>query len=140
MAVVIKLTELYYKEFHKRKDTVFSATEAIEVYKATQELQKNWPTCLNSGLIPPDVVKENGLYYVRFNFPPPQSIHLRICFGVQTLANSDIEIVALTCKTKQELAGGSKTGTQGWKQHIATVGKSRWNDYRQNKIKSWIIY
>lgn len=141
MAVVIKLLEPYYKEFHKRKDVAFDSQEAIQVYVATQELQKNWPNCLGNLQVNPDVVKHQGdLYYLRFNFAPPQQIKFRVCFGVRTLDNGDIEIVALTCRTKQELSGGSQTGTQAWKKHMSTVGKARWNDYRNKKLKSWKIY
>jgi len=138
VAIVLKLIEPYYKEFHKRKDVAFDAQEAIDVYKATQELQ---PNCLGTSQVDPDVVKHKGdLYYLRFNFAPPQQIKFRICFGVRTLDNGDIEIVALTCRTKQELSGGSKNGTQAWKAHMSSVGKARWNDYRNNKVKSWTIY
>ena len=141
MTVVIKILEAYYKEFHKRKDSAFDSQEAINVYKATQELQQNWPSCLGNTLVDPDVVKHKGdLYYLRFNFAPPQQIKFRICFGVRSLDNGDIEIVALTCRTKQELSGGSKNGTQVWKDHMSSVGKARWNDYRKNQVKSWTIY
>ena len=102
MAVIIKLIEPYYREFHKRKDVYFDGVEAVEIYKATQELQQNWSQCLRNASIPPDVVKHDGnLYYLRFNFAPPQQIKFRICFGVRKLENSDTEIVALTCRTKQ---------------------------------------
>ena len=141
MATIIKLIEPYYKEFHKRKDSAFNAQEAIDVYKATQELQQNWPSCLGTSQVNPNVVKHKGdLYYLRFNFAPPQQIKFRICFGVRTLDNRDIEIVALACRTKQELSGGSKSGTQAWKDYMSSVGKARWNDYRNNKVKSWTIY
>lgn len=141
MVITIKLTEPYYREFHKRKDIYFDEQEAVEIYQATQELQKNWPHCLRNRLTPPDVVKHDGdLYYLRFNFPPPQQIKFRICFGVRKINQTTIELVALTCKTKQELAGGNKTGTDAWKFHMATVGKARWNEYRRNQLVSWIIY
>lgn len=141
MAITIKLIEAYYKEFHKRKDVYFDDQEAIEIYKATQELQKNWPHCLGNAQVAPDVVKHDGdLYYLRFNFAPPQQIKFRICFGVRRLDNGDIEIVALTCRTKQELSGGSKTGTEAWKLHMSTVGKARWNEYRRNQGVNWKIY
>jgi hypothetical protein len=141
MAVIIKLVESYYRDFHKRKDVYFDGEEAIEIYKATQELQLNWPQCLRNAAIAPDVVRhENDLYYLRFNFAPPQQIKFRICFGVGLLENGDTEIVALTCRTKQELAGGSKTGTNAWKTHMSTVGKARWNEYRRKQTVNWKIY
>ena len=141
MAIIIKLIEPYFKEFHKRKDVYFDDREAVEIYKATQELQQNWPQCLRNAAITPDVVKHEGdLYYLRFNFAPPQQIKFRICFGVRILDNGDTEIVALTCRAKQELSGGSKTGTDVWKIHMSTVGKARWNEYRKNQAVSWEIY
>ena len=141
MAIIIKLIEPYYKEFHKRKDVYFDDQEAFEIYKATQELQQNWPYCLSGATVPPDVVKHDGdLYYLRFNFAPPQQIKFRICFGVRTLDSGYTEIVALTCRSKQELSGGSKTGTDAWKLHMSSVGKSRWNEYRRNQVVGWKIY
>ena len=141
MATIIKLTQLYYKEFHRRKDVYFDDEEAVEIYKATQELQQNWPQCLRDTTVSPDIVKHDGdLYYLRFNFDPPQQIKFRICFGVQTEDNGDTEIVALTCRSKQELSCENKTGTDAWKIHISTVGKARWNEYRRNQIVSWNIY
>ena len=140
MAVIIKLTGPYYREFHKRKDSIFSNQEAIEVYKATQKLQQSWPNCLNNKQVTPDVVKKGSLYYMRFNFAPPQQIKFRIGFGVRTLLNSNIEIVALTCKTKQELSSGGKSGTDAWEKHLSTIGKTRWFDYRKGFITSCRIY
>jgi hypothetical protein len=140
MAIILKIVEPYYKEFHKRKGVAFSSDEAVEIYMATQRLQENWPNCLSDSQIEPDVVKKDIFYYLRFNFAPPQQIKFRICFGMRKLENGDIELVALTCRTKQELSGGAKDGTQAWYKHMKTVGKARWNDYRNNKIKSWTIY
>jgi hypothetical protein len=140
MTVKVILTEPYYREFHKRKGIVFDDAAAIQIYRATQDLQKNWPACLSNAKTPPDVVKAGDFYYLRFNFSPPQQIKFRICFGVDTKANGDVEVVGLTCRTKQELAGGSKTGTQAWKKHMQTVGKARWNEYRRGQIRSWQIY
>ena len=87
-----------------------------------------------------NALEKGSLYYMRFNFAPPQQIKFRICFGVRTIDNGDVEIVGLTCRTKQELSGGSKDGTQAWYAHIATVGKTRWNEYRKNQVRNWIIY
>ncbi len=140
MATRIFITEPYYKEFHKRKGSYFDDTDAIEIYKATQELRDNWPACLNNVQVLPDVVKEGVFYYLRFNFLPPQQIKFRICFGVEKNDNGDVDIVGLTCRTKQELARGGQAGTQGWKKHMKTVGKSRWNEYRRKQIRSWQIY
>lgn len=140
MAIIIKLIEPYYKEFHKRKDVYFDFEDAVEIYKTTQELQKNWPSCLRDLTVDPNVVKHDDLYYLKFNFAPPQQIKFRLCFGVRTLDSGDIEIVALTCRTKQELSGGSKTGTDAWKLHMSTIGKARWNEYRRNQVVSWKIY
>lgn len=124
MAIIVKLIEPYYREFHKRKDVFFDDQDAVEIYKSTQDLQLNWPKCLRYSMVPPEVVKHDGdLYYLRFNFAPPQQIKFRICFGVRTIETGDIEIVALTCRTKQELSGRSKT-----------------DEYRRNRLVSWRIY
>lgn len=139
MAVTITLTEPYYRDFHRRKGSCFDDQEAVEIYKATQELQKNWPYCLGNAQIPPDIVKEDDFYYCRFNFISAQQIKFRVCFRTEQ-KGTDTNIVVLTCRTKQELSGGSKTGTDAWKLHMKTVGKSRWNNYRKNKIRSWKIY
>jgi hypothetical protein len=78
----------------------FDYQDAAEIYKATQELQLSWPQCLRNSSVPLDRVKYDGdLYYLRFNFALPQQIKFRICFGVRTLSNGDVEIVALTCQT-----------------------------------------
>lgn len=136
----VRLTEHYYDEFHKRKGVLFDDTDAIEVYKATQELQQNWPKCATDDNTPPEVGMNNGLYYIKFKFQSIGRAQLRICFGVLTNKSGNVEIVALTCRTKQELSGGSKDGTVAWYKHMDTVGKARWNQYRRGLLKNWKIY
>lgn len=136
----IRLTENYYKEFHKRKGIYFSNAEAIEIYKATQELQKNWPSCATEVNTPPEIGMHEGLYYLKFNFNSAGKAKFRVCFGVWTNYQGRVEIVALTCRTKQELSGGNTSGTYAWKKHMSTFGKAKWNEYRRNQLRSWRIY
>ena len=136
----IRLTESYYGEFHKRKGIYFNDTEAIEIYRATQELKVNWPTCAMDSNTPPEIGTHEGLYYLKFNFNSAGKTKFRICFGVWTNHRGVVEIVALTCRTKQELSGGNLTGTNAWKKHMGTFGKAKWNEYRRNQLRSWRIY
>lgn len=137
----VRIVEAYYDEFHKRKDVYFDATEAVEVYKATQLLLQNWPQCATNPNTEPEVGKRGQLYYLKFNFNSAGKAKFRICFGVWTnVTTKNVEIVALTCRTKQELSGGSTTGTRAWNAHMDTVGKSRWDDYRRGLLTNWKIY
>lgn len=134
VVVEIWLTEPYYEEFIERKDVLFTPSEAIEVYAKTQELQKNWPGCISRP--PPEVGARSKVFYMKFDWP---TCRLRICFGART-ENGVQKIVALTCRTKQEISRGSSNGTQEWYRHLSTVGVDRWDDYRRDLIKSWRIY
>lgn len=136
----VRLTKLYYEDFHRRKGVLFEEVEAFEVYEATQTLLQNWPGCAIHAEIPPAVGTSEGLYYLKFNFNSAGKSKLRICFGVWTNSFGIVEIVALSCRTKQELSGGSLSGTQAWRKHMRTIGKARWSDYRKNKLQSWKIY
>lgn len=134
MATEVWLTEKYYEEFHERKDSLFSDTEAVDVYTQTQLLQQKWPGCI--GNPPPEIGSKHGLFYVKNDWP---GCTLRICFGART-ENGIAKIVALTCRTKQELSKGNSGGTSEWYKHMATVGVDRWDDYRRGILKSWKIY
>lgn len=137
----VRITELYYEEFHKRKEVLFDYEDAIEVYKATQELHRNWPKCATDPNTPPEVGMNNGLYYIKFKFKSAGRAQFRICFGVLTnQARGIVEIVALTCRTKQELSGGSTNGGVAWYAHMDTIGKSRWNQYRRGQLTNWKVY
>lgn len=132
--VEIWLSEKYYEEFHKRKDSLFSTDEATDVYKKTQLLQTNWPKCMKQP--PPEVGGRSGLHYMKFDWP---TCRLRICFGARRENGVD-KIIALTCRTKQELSKGSSDGTKEWYRHIDTIGVDLWDDYRRGLLKTWKIY
>ncbi len=134
MTAEVWLIEKYYEEFHERKDNVFSDAEAVDVYNQTQLLQQKWPNCIRNP--PPEIGSKFGVFYVKNDWP---GCILRICFGAQT-ENGVQKIVALTCRTKQELSKGSSNGTSEWYKHMATVGADRWDDYRRGLLKSWKIY
>jgi hypothetical protein len=134
VATEVWLTEKYYEEFHERKDNVFSDDQAIEVYKDTQTLRANWPQCVHQP--PPEVGTRSGLYYVKFKWPTCQ---LRICFGARRENGVD-KIIALTCRTKQELSKGNSNGDREWYRHIDTHGVDLWDSYRRGLLKSWKIY
>jgi hypothetical protein len=136
----VRIIDLYYSEFHKRKGIYFDDAEAVDVYKATQELQQNWNKCVTDPNTPPEVGMNGSLYYLKFNFNSAGKAKLRICFGVHTNSAGVVEIVALTCRTKQELAGGSTSGNKAWYKHMDTIGKARWNDYRRGTLSNWKIY
>ncbi len=134
MATEVWLSESYYKEFHQRKDSLFSDAEAIEVYKRTQELQQKWPGILKTPT--PWLGNKHKLFYTKHDWP---TCRLRICFMATTEDGVD-KIVVLTCRTKQELSKGSSDGTTEWYKHMATVGVDRWDDYRRGLLKTWKIY
>ncbi len=134
MATEVWLIEKYYEEFHSRKDSYFSAVEAVEVYKQTQLLQQRWPGCI--GNPPPEIGNKHGLFYIKHNWP---TCRLRICFGALT-DKGTVKVVALTCRTKQELSKGGSNGTVEWYRHIGFTGLARWDDYRNGFLKTWKIY
>lgn len=134
MATEIWLTEFYYKEFHQRKDSLFSDAEAVEVYKQTQELQQKWPAILKTPT--PWLGNKHGLFYTKHDWP---NCRLRICFGAMKIGGTD-RIVALTCRTKQELSKGSSNGTTEWYRHMAQVGLDEWDSYQRGLSKFWKIY
>ncbi len=134
MSTEVWLTEFYYNEFHQRKDNLFSDAEAIEVYMQTQELQRKWPAILKTST--PWLGNKHGLFYVKHDWP---TCRLRICFGAMRVGSTD-RIVALTCRTKQELSKGSSNGTVEWYRHMAQVGVDEWDSYRRSLLKAWKIY
>lgn len=134
MSVEIWLTDKYYEDFQERKDSLFSSIQAVDVYKQTQLLMQNWPTCMK--IPPPEVGTKYTIFYVKNDWP---GCTLRICFGAVKENNID-KIVALTCRTKQELSKGSSNGTVEWYNHMATFGFDRWDSYKRGKLKSWKIY
>jgi hypothetical protein len=120
----IWLTEFYFEEFTARRGILFSQDEAIEVYAYTQLLQQRWPGCISSP--PPEIGSKHGLFYSKFDWP---ACRLRICWGAQT-EDGVQKIVALTCRTKQEVSSGSSNGTQEWYRHMRLVGLDQWDSYR----------
>lgn len=134
MATEVWLSEKYYEEFHERKDSLFSDTEAVDVYTQTQLLQQKCPGCI--GNPPPEIGSKHTLFYVKNDWA---GCTLRICFGART-ENGIAKIVALTCRTKQELSKGNSGGTVEWYKHMATVGVDRWDDYRRGFVRAWKIY
>ena len=134
MAAEVWLTKKYYEEFHARLGYLFSEEEAAEVYNGTQELMKKWPNWHNNP--PPEVGQKRGLYYVKYNWA---TCRLRICFGAETVGGV-ARIVALTCRTKQELSRGNSDGTQEWYFHMATLDENRWDQYRKGQLAYWKIY
>ena len=137
--VEIWLTEPYYQEYQKRKETLFSEAEKVKLFTLTQELQHNWPRCATDPQTLPEVGTGSKLYYVKCGFTQPRAT-FRVAFGFRPRAGSDGLLIALTCRTKEELAQGSKGGTQAWYDHMATVGRSRWTDYQRGHIRFWKIY
>jgi hypothetical protein len=134
VAVEVWLTENYFKEFHARKSWLFSDDEAKDVYIKTQQLQANWPRCLRTP--PPEVGTRSGVHYVKFDWP---TCRLRICFGARKEGAVD-KLLALTCRTKQELSKGSSDGTKEWYRHMDTVGVDLWDSYRRGLLRAWKIY
>ena len=134
MAVEIWLTEHYFKEFQDRKGVLFTKDEATDVYIKTQELQSNWPRCLQTP--PPEVGTRSGVHYFKFNWP---KCRLRICFGARRESGID-KVIALTCRTKQELSKGSSNGTREWNLHMDTEGVDLWDSYRRGFLRAWKIY
>lgn len=130
----IWLLEKYYKEFHQRKGNYFSDTEAIDVYQQTQLLQQRWPQCI--GNPPPEIGAKFGLFYTKHDWP---TCRFRICFGAYKDNGVD-KIIALTCRTKQEISKGSSNGTAEWYRHMSLGGVARWDDYRRGQLKAWKIY
>ncbi len=137
--VEIWLTEAYYKDYRKRKGVLFHEDEKTELFDLTQELQKNWPTCAPDPNAPPEVGTRAKLYYVKCDYPKSKAV-LRVAFGCDSRKNGVTKLVALTIRTKQELSSGSKTGTQGWYDHMETVGLQRWLDYLRGITLAWKIY
>lgn len=137
--VEIWLTEPYYREYRQRKGTLFYETEKSDLFMVTQALQKNWPRCATDPTMPPEVGTHAGLYYTKCDFPKSKAI-FRVAFGHEMVFVKQERLVALTCRTKQELAQGSKTGTEGWYKHMATLGRARWADYQRGFISAWRIY
>lgn len=135
MAVEVWLTEPYYDDFHSRKGILFNDSEAVDVYVLTQALQANWPTCLGPAL-PPEVGTKHGIHYVKLNWP---TCKLRISFGARQERGIH-KIIALSCRTKQEISRGSSNGTQEWYRHMATDALGVWDDYRRDQVKCWKIY
>ena len=131
--VEIWLTEPYYREYRQRKGLLFYQTEKGELFSVTQELQKNWPKCATDPFTPPEVGTKAGLYYIKCDFSKSKAI-FRVAFGHETVVGNLQRLVALTCRTKQELASGSQTGTEGWYKHMATVGRMRWAEYQRGFI------
>ncbi|MBC7531010.1 MAG: hypothetical protein H7318_05480 [Oligoflexus sp.] len=136
MAVEIWLTEPYYKDFHKRKDSLFDDLEAVDVYVLTQLLQANWPQCLQNPTVLPEVGTKSGIHYVKLDWP---TCRLRIAFGARQERGIH-KVVALSCRTKQELSKGRSNGTQEWYKHMATHALGVWDDYRRGIVHSWKIY
>ncbi len=137
--VEIWLTEPYYREYQKRKGWLFDENEKAKLFALTQELQKNWPGCATSPQIPPEVGTQSKLYYVKCDFTQPKAI-FRVAFGLHTTTPTESRLVALTCRTKEELAQGAKNGNAAWYDHMAKVGRQRWSDYQRGFIASWRIY
>lgn len=137
--VEIWLTEPYYREYQKRKGTLFSEAEKVKLYALTQELQRGWPRCATDPQTPPEVGTGSKLYYVKCDFTQPRAT-FRVAFGFQPMTGSQGRLVALTARTKEELAQGAKDGTRAWYDHMATVGRSRWTDYQRGHIRFWRIY
>jgi hypothetical protein len=130
----IWLTEFYYGEFHERKDSLFTGDEAVEIYQQTQLLQQQWPGILKAP--PPWLGNKHGLFYTKHDWP---TCRLRICFGAMKVVGTD-RIIALTCRTKQELSKGSSNGTTEWYRHMAQIGVDQWDSYRRSLMKYWKIY
>ena len=118
---------------------MFHESEKTELFALTQELQKNWPKCATDPNTPPEVGTNAKLYYVKCDFSKSKAV-FRIAFGCENRDDGTKRLVALTARTKQELAQGSKTGTQAWYQHMATIGRQHWTDYRRGLIRAWKIY
>lgn len=128
------LTEPYYADFVARRETIFSNEEAIQIYAQTQLLRKMWPRCISNP--PPEVGAKFGLFYVKHNWT---ACRLRICFGALTESGVQ-KIVALSCRSKQELSKGNSNGTREWYRHMSMEGIDRWDDYRRDLIPHWKIY
>ena len=137
--VEIWLTEPYYREYQKRKGTLFSETEKTKLFDVTQELQRNWPRCATDPQTPPEVGTSSKLYYMKCDLTQPRAT-FRVAFGLHPVDGTEGRLVALTCRTKEELARGAMTGTRAWYDHMATVGRSRWTDYLRGHIRFWRIY
>ena len=137
--VEIWLTKPYFHEYQKRKGWLFAENEKGKLFDLTQELQRNWPRCTTDPQTPPEVGTQSKLHYVKCDFAQPKAI-FRIAFGFEPIAGTAGRIVALTCRTKEELASGSQDGTAGWYDHMATVGRSRWTDYQRGRTVFWRIY
>lgn len=137
--VEIWLVGPYYSEYQKRKGWLFNDNEKGKLFALTQELQRNWPRCSSDRQTPPEVGMQSKLYYVKCDFVQPKAI-FRIAFGFHPIPGTEGRIVALTCRTKEELAQGAQDGTMAWYQHMTTVGRARWSDYQRGFITAWRIY
>lgn len=137
--IQIWLTEPYYKDYRNRKGVVFHEDEKSELFAVTQELQRNWPRCATNPKVPPEVGTCARLYYIKCDFSKPKAI-VRVAFGCDSREHGKARLVALTIRTKQELASGSKTGTVAWYEHMETVALQRWLDYLRGRARAWRIY
>jgi hypothetical protein len=137
--VQIWLTEPYYRGYRKRKGIVFHENEKTKLFAVTQELQRNWPRCATDPRVPPEVGTCARLYYIKCDFSKSKAV-ARVAFGCDSREHAEPRLVALTIRTKQELASGSKTGTAAWYEHVETVGLQRWLDYLRGRVQAWRIY
>lgn len=139
MKVEIWLTEPYFREYQDRKGVLFNEEEKYLLFELTQALQRNWPVCAIDPNTPPEVGTCARLYYIKCNFN--SGAVFRVCFLSESLeGNSVIRLVALTARTKQELASGSKSGTVGWYDHIETIGLKNKIRYLNKQVRAWKIY
>lgn len=136
--VEIWLTENYYREYRKRRGVLFNKNERFKLFDITKTLQMNWPKCATSNQIPPEVGTKGELYYIKCDFNSPKAI-FRVCFCLDN-RYKDMRLVALSCRTKEELAQGSKDGTRAWYLHMRTVGEDRRDSYLRDQLSCWKIY
>ncbi len=137
--IEIWLTEPYYRDYRKRKGWLFDESEKYKLFDLTQTLQRNWPKCATDPSIPPELGTGSRLYYLKCDFTLQQAT-FRVAFGYHDIPGTQGRLVALTCRTKEELSRGSQNGTAAWYDHIATVGRARWRDYHTGHIAAWRIY
>ena len=139
MKVEIWLTETYYRDYRNRKGVLFEEEEKFLLFYVTQELQRNWPRCAIDFSIPPEVGTCARLYYIKCNFP--SGAVFRVGFGCESLnGNTIVRLVALTARTKQELAKGMQDGSQAWYRHLETIGLRNWVRYQNKQMSVWRIY
>jgi hypothetical protein len=103
LKVEIWLTEPYFREYQGRKNVLFNEDEKYVLFEVTQELQRNWPKCATDPQTPPEVGTCARLHYIKCNFQ--SGAVFRVCFFSESLENNTVvRLVALTARTKQELA------------------------------------